>query len=259
MTSMYAEERQQAIAELARDHGRVSVADLSQRFDVTSETIRRDLDALASRGLLSRVHGGAVPAERIRLVESGVNTRQSERSSEKHRIAEAALALLPSGDDVTVLLDAGTTVGRVAELLPPGRVTTVVTNCLHTASTVSAMNVAEVQLLGGRVRGITQAAVGATTVDALRAMRVDVAFIGANGVTLDHGFSTPDPAEGDVKRAMIGSGRRVVVLADSSKFGAEYLISFAKPADVDVLVTDRGLSSSARQLLIDSGIEVVLA
>ena len=95
--------------------------------------------------------------------------------------------------------------------------------------------------------------------DALRAMRVDVAFIGANGVTLDHGFSTPDPAEGDVKRAMIGSGRRVVVLADSSKFGAEYLISFAKPADVDVLVTDRGLSSSARQLLIDSGIEVVLA
>ena len=108
-------------------------------------------------------------------------------------------------------------------------------------------------------KSITQAAVGATTVDALRAMRVDVAFIGANGVTLDHGFSTPDPAEGDVKRAMIGSGRRVVVLADSSKFGAEYLISFAKPADVDVLVTDRGLSSSARQLLIDSGIEVVLA
>ena len=93
MTSMYAEERQQAIAELARDHGRVSVADLSQRFDVTSETIRRDLDALASRGLLSRVHGGAVPAERIRLVESGVNARQSERASEKHRIAEAALAL----------------------------------------------------------------------------------------------------------------------------------------------------------------------
>jgi DeoR family fructose operon transcriptional repressor len=226
---------------------------------VTSETIRRDLDALASRGLLSRVHGGAIPADRIRLVESGVTARQSEKASEKHRIAEAALALIPAGDDVTILLDAGTTVGRIAELLPARRVTTVVTNCLHTASTVSAFNTAEVQLLGGRVRGITQAAVGASTVDALRTMRVDVAFIGANGFSVDHGFSTPDPAEGAVKRAMLGTGRQVVVLADSAKFGAEYLISFATLADVDVLVTDRGLSASARQSLTDSGIEVVLA
>jgi DeoR family transcriptional regulator, fructose operon transcriptional repressor len=256
---MYAEERQHEIADLAHARGRVSVAELALQFEVTSETIRRDLDGLAARGLVSRVHGGAIPVERTRLVESGVSAREAEKATEKQRIAEAAMVFLPRGEDVTVLLDAGTTVGRLADLLPPGRVTTVVTNCLHTAAAISAGNRAEVQFVGGRVRGITQAAVGSATVDALREMRVDVAFVGANGFTAEHGFSTPDPAEGAVKRAMVGCARRVVVLADSSKFGSEYLVSFAKVTDVDVLITDRSFSSSARQSLIEQGIEVVLA
>ncbi len=259
MSGMYAEERHQAIASLARKHGRVSVAELAERFNVTSETIRRDLDSLARRGLLTRVHGGAVPVEKVRLVELGVSVRESEKASEKQRIAEAAVALLPDSGDLTVLLDAGTTVGRVADLLPPGRITTAVTNCLHTAAAVSARNRTNVQIIGGRVRGVTQAAVGSSTVDALRSLRVDVAFVGTNGFTPSHGFSTPDPAEGDVKRAMVASARQVFMLADSSKFGSDYLVSFAKPGDVDVLVTDRGLDPETHQSLVDHGIEVVLA
>lgn len=256
---MYAQERQQTITELAREHGRVSVAELSHRFSVTAETIRRDLDSLADRGLISRVHGGAVPAERIRIVETGVGTREAEQAAEKQRIAEAALTLLPQRNDVTIVLDAGTTVARMAELLPPGRIATVVTNCLHTAATLSTRNRAEVQILGGRIRGITQAAVGSTTVDALRSLRADLAFIGTNGFTVGHGFSTPDPAEAEVKRAMVGAARRVAVLADSSKFGAEYLVSFAATNEVDFLVTDRSLTPAARQAFTDRGIEVLLA
>ncbi len=256
---MYAEERQHEIADLAHVRGRVSVAELALQFEVTSETIRRDLDSLAGRGLVSRVHGGAIPVERARLVESGVSAREAEKATEKQRIAEAAVAFLPRGEDATVLLDAGTTVGRLADLLPPARVTTVVTNCLHTAATISSRSRAEVMLVGGRVRGITQAAVGSATVDALRDMRVDVAFVGANGFTAEHGFSTPDPAEGAVKRAMVGCARRVIVLADASKFGSEYLVSFAKVTDVDVLITDRTFPLTARQSLIELGIEVVLA
>ena len=95
----------------------------------------------------------------------------------------------------------------------------------------------------------TQAAVGSSTVDALRSLRVDVAFGGTNGFTPSHGFSTPDPAEGDVKRAMVASARQVFMLADSSKFGSDYLVSFAKPGDVDVLVTDRGLDPDTHQSL----------
>nr|NLI48888.1 DeoR/GlpR transcriptional regulator [Propionibacterium sp.] len=256
---MYAEERQQAIAVLARARGRVAVADLAKRFHVTSETIRRDLDTLASLGVLSRVHGGAVPAENVRLVESAVPAREVELAAEKERIAEAALAYLPTGRASTVLLDAGTTLGRFADLIPAGRVATAVTNSLTLAAALSAREATEVQSLGGRVRGITQATVGSATVDALRALRVDVAFLGANGFTSIHGFSTPDPAEGAVKRAMVGSARRVVVLADSSKFGAEYLVSFAEASEVDVLVTDSGLSPFAQQSLTEQGIEVVLA
>lgn len=259
MSGLYAEERQQAIAVLARARGRVAVAELAARFHVTSETIRRDLDALASLGVLSRVHGGAVPAENVRLVESAVPVREVELAAEKQRIAEAALALLPQGQDATVLLDAGTTVGRFAELIPAGRLATVVTNALPIASALSAREATEVQVLGGRVRGITQATVGSATVDTLRGLRVDVAFLGANGFTSTHGFSTPDPAEGAVKHAMVGSARRVVVLADSSKFGAEYLVSFAEASEVDVLVTDSALSPFAQQSLTEQGIEVVLA
>ena len=91
---MYAEERQHAIVLLAQEHGRVAVAELAQRFDVATETIRRDLDALAGLGLLSRVHGGAVPADRVRLAESAVPVREETRSAEKRRIAHAALSLL---------------------------------------------------------------------------------------------------------------------------------------------------------------------
>ena len=254
----YAEERQQAIAELAREHGRVAVADLARAFEVTSETIRRDLDSLATRGLLSRVHGGAVPAERVRLVESAVHSRETVLAAEKQRIAEAALAFLPEGDDVTVLLDAGTTVGRLATLLPAGRIQTVVTNCMPTATVLGARGGLDLLVLGGRLRGITQATVGSVTVDALRRLHVDVAFLGANGVT-ERGCSTPDPAEGEVKRAMVAAARTVVVLADSSKIGSDYLVNFAPLADVRALITDTGMPEPAPHWVRESGIEAVCA
>lgn len=259
MNGIYAEERQQAIAELVHTHGRASVSDLAQRFAVTSETIRRDLDVLSSRGLVGRVHGGAVPPERIRLVEAGVGAREASQAAEKQRIAQAALAWLPTTEDATILLDAGTTVGRLAELLPPNRVKTVVTNSLSAASAVSMRSVADVELLGGRVRGITQASVGSSTVDALRGLRVDVAFLGANGFSPTYGFSTPDPAEGSVKKAMVDCGRIVVMLADSTKYGSDYLVRFARLHDVQVLITDDGLPASHLKSLADQGIEVVLA
>lgn len=256
---MYAEERQHAIVLLAQEHGRVAVAELAQRFDVATETIRRDLDALAGLGLLSRVHGGAVPADRVRLAESAVPVREETRSAEKRRIAHAALSLLPSRPGGTVLLDAGTTTARLAEILAPGALSTVVTNSTPIASALATRQVADIQLLGGRVRGLTQATVGAPTVEALRDLRVDVAFLGTNGFSVSHGFSTPDPSEAAVKRAMVASADVVVVLADSSKAGADHLVSFARPDDVDVLITDTALSRSDNNALTNLGVKVVTA
>ena len=109
------------------------------------------------------------------------------------------------------------------------------------------------------MRGLTQATVGAPTVEALRDLRVDVAFLGTNGFSVSHGFSTPDPSEAAVKRAMVASANVVVVLADSSKAGADHLVSFARPDDVDVLITDTALSRSDNNALTNLGVKVVTA
>ncbi|SLJ61656.1 transcriptional regulator of sugar metabolism [Mycobacteroides abscessus subsp. abscessus] len=114
-------------------------------------------------------------------------------------------------------------------------------------------------LLGGRVRGITQAAVGPDTLRVLAGLRVDTAFIGTNALTGAHGLSTPDVDEAAVKRAMVASAHRVVVVADSSKIGREDFVRFAGIDDIDVLVTDSGIPDSVRNELTDSGIEVVAA
>lgn len=133
---MYAEERQHEIVTRARELGRVSVAELAARYDVTPETIRRDLDALAGRGLVSRVHGGAVPADRLLLVEPSVTAREVSSPEEKLAIAQKAIGLLPHREGLTVLVDAGTTTGHLCGLLPTW-VGLVVTNSVPAAAVLS--------------------------------------------------------------------------------------------------------------------------
>ncbi|GAB2505651.1 DeoR/GlpR family DNA-binding transcription regulator [Nocardia heshunensis] len=254
---MYAEERQQAIVTLVEQLGRVAVTDLAERYDVTAETVRRDLAVLDRMGLVRRVHGGAVPAGALTAMEVGTTEREGSRSPEKDRIAEAALDFLPPWGG-SVLFDAGTTTGRVAVLLPADRELVTVTNSLPIATRLSGHPGAQVHLLGGRVRGVTQAAVGPQTLRALEELRVDVAFIGTNALTAGHGLSTPDTDEGAVKRAMIATAHRVVVVTDSSKLGREDFVRFADLSDIDVLVTD-AVPPPLGDELEQYGIDVVLA
>ncbi len=258
MSALYAEERQQAIATLVAERGRVAVTEVAEQFGVTTETVRRDLAALERAGLLRRVHGGAVPAGALALVEPGLGERHATRSEQKRKIAAAALDLLPASGG-SVLLDGGTSTAALVDLLPPDRRLLAATQCVPLAARLAAMPAITLHLLGGRVRGLTQCAVGETTVRALDELRVDVAFLGANGITPDHGFTTPDEAEASVKRAMVRAGQRVVVLADSSKLGREQLVRFASLADVDVLVTDSEADQAVVTRLEDAGVEVVLA
>lgn len=256
---MYAEERHRTIVNLALRYDRVSVADLASRFDVTTETIRRDLDVLDRRGILRRVHGGAVVAENVALAETALTEREPAFVAQKTRIAQAALAYLPKPGS-TVLFDSGTSVAKLAAAVPAGTVKTVVTNSVPVAAQLAMANGGtQVHLLGGRVRGLTQATVGGETVAALGRLRCDVAFVGTNGVSVGHGFSTPDPEEAAVKEAMVAAARRVVVLADSSKIGVELLVAFAPLAAVDVLITDDGISAHDRAELAGAGLEVVIA
>ena len=158
-----------------------------------------------------------------------------------------------------MLFDAGTTTGRVAALLPSDRELVVVTNSVPIAARLAAMPSVSLQLLGGRVRGLTQAAVGEPALRLLDTLRVDVAFIGTNAISVEHGLSTPDSEEAAVKRAMVRAAGFVVVVADSSKVGREDLMSFAPIDRVDVLITDAEIADADRSRLTDSGVEVVVA
>jgi DeoR family fructose operon transcriptional repressor len=255
---LYPEERQQAIAALASDRGRVAVTALAEEFGVTTETVRRDLAVLERAGMLRRVHGGAVPSGALTLAEPGLGERHRSHGEQKRAIAQAALDLLP-GADGSIVLDGGTTTAALAELLGAEHRLLAVTSSIPIASRLSVPAGVTLHLLGGRVRGVTQCAVGEATVRALAELRVDVAFLGANGIAPDHGFSTPDDAEASVKRAMVRAGQRVVVLADSSKLGREHLVRYAALEDVDVLVTDRGADPGIVAEIEKAGVEVVLA
>ena len=255
---MYAEERQQAMARAVSASGRMSVAELAAEYDVTTETVRRDLSALESLGLVRRVHGGAVPASALTSLEYGLAERDVARTAEKDAIAHAALGLLPPSGG-SILLDAGTTTARLAESLPRDRRLVVYTHSVQVAARIVVNPAVELHLLPGTVRSTTHAAVGPETVVALGQLRVDLAFLGTNGVTVGHGFSTPDATEAATKRAIVEAARRVVVLADATKVGVESTVRFAATEEVDVLVTDAELDRGQRKELVAAGLEVVVA
>ena len=211
---MYAEERQAAIVSRARVAGRVEVAELAEAFDVTPETVRRDLTALERAGLLRRVHGGAIVVDLFGF-EPALAVRESVHTSEKARIAERALALLP--EEGAIALDAGSSTYRLAELLPVDRALTVVTNSLPIASLLANRSALTVHLVGGRVRGRTLATVDDAALVYLRSIYVDVAFLGTNGFSVERGLTTPDSAEAAVKAAFVSSARSSVLLADHTE------------------------------------------
>ncbi|HEV7708708.1 MAG TPA: DeoR/GlpR family DNA-binding transcription regulator [Asanoa sp.] len=253
---MYAEERQEEILRVARAQGRVDVTALADDFRVTAETIRRDLTVLERAGVLRRVHGGAIPVERIGF-EPALAARDSVLITEKERIAKAALAELP--DEGAVILDAGSTTARLAQALPADRELFVVVNSPVLATVLGTRANLTVLLLGGRVRGKTLATVDDWALRPLADMYVDVAFMGTNGCSVERGLTTPDPAEATVKRAMIAAARRVVLLADHTKIGNDYLARFGALTDLDVLVTDTGVDAELAGDVEAAGVRVVRA
>jgi DeoR family fructose operon transcriptional repressor len=253
---MYAEERQRWIVERARAGGRVEVAAIADELGVTTETVRRDLTTLERHALLRRVHGGAIPIERLGF-EPALAARVGVLTEEKERIARRALEELP--DEGSILLDAGTTTARLAEALPSDRELVVLTNALPIAMSLSVRPNITVLILGGRVRGRTQAAVDAWALHALADTYVDVAFIGTNGISAERGLTTPDTTESAVKGAMIKAARRSVVLADHTKVGQDHLSRFAELDQIDTLITDSGLDLQLADELRSRGLKVLLA
>ncbi|WNM25161.1 DeoR/GlpR family DNA-binding transcription regulator [Demequina capsici] len=253
---MYAAERQHEILTRARAEGRVEVGLLAESLGVTVETVRRDLTALERLGAVRRVHGGALPVERLAL-EPNLASRESQHSEQKRRIAARALSELPDGG--TMLLDSGTTTLAIAEQLPQDLEATIVTNSIAIATRLADHPRIDLLVLGGHVRHLTGAAVGDWIEGALKGLCVDIAFVGTNGFTVDRGLTTPDQAEAAAKRGMVLAGRRVVAVADASKVGHVHLHRFAEMDEVAMLITDDSLDDETADEIDAAGVEVIRA
>jgi DeoR family fructose operon transcriptional repressor len=252
---LYAFERRQEIAVLIEERGRGDVSELADRFSVTPETIRRDLTELERQRRLRRVHGGAISIDRFRP-EPAVDEKAATMAAEKAAIAEAAVAFVP--EQGSVLIDAGTSTVAIARVFPD-RELTVFTHSMPVGLELSRRPNLRLHVIGGRVRTRTLANVDEWALRQLADLRVDVAFVGTNGMSVGRGLSTPDPAEAAVKRAICLAAAQTVVLADRTKLDREAAVRFASTDEFDVLISDRGLPDLARRRFEDSGVEVVLA
>jgi DeoR/GlpR family transcriptional regulator of sugar metabolism len=234
-------ERHQHLITQARTAGRVDVSTAAATLGVAPETIRRDLRHLADRGLLLRTHGGAFPVESAGF-ESNIAHRSTSWLAEKHRIADAAAGLLDDAE--TVYVDEGITPQFVAEALRPRHPITVVTSSLLTACALGDKPGVTVLLLGGRVRPRTLATVDHWAIRMLSEFVIDLAYLGANGISREHGLTTPDPVVAAVKGQVVAGARRKVFVGVHTKFGVSSFCRFAAVDDFAVLVTDTGLPAS---------------
>jgi DeoR family transcriptional regulator, fructose operon transcriptional repressor len=240
MSSVDSDSRQRRIVELARTRGRVEVLALADELNVASETIRRDLKMLAGRRMLKRVHGGAIPLETAAF-ESTVEYRSQVDLAQKHRVAAAAADLLHGAE--TVYLDEGFTPRLIAERLADQELT-VVTSSLLAAEALAHSETVTVLLLGGRMRGRTLATVDNWAVERLRSLVIDIAYLGTNGISVEHGLTTPDPAVAAVKQTAVTVAERRVLVAAHSKFGVTSFCRFAEVRDFQTIVTGTELSAA---------------
>jgi DeoR/GlpR family transcriptional regulator of sugar metabolism len=245
---MLAQQRQSAILDLVRRHGGVRVSDLVREFSVSDMTIRRDLETLAQRGLVAKVHGGATTLSPGSTDEPGFAAKSVRQQAEKEAIARQAAALVSPG--TAIALSAGTTTWTLAHRLLDVAGITVVTNSVPVAEVFyhNGRSDQTVVLTGG-IRTPSDALVGPFAVTAIRSLNLDQLFLGVHGINERSGFTTPNLMEAETDRALVGAARRLVVLADHTKWETVGISTIAQLEDADVVVSDAGLPDTARELL----------
>jgi DeoR/GlpR family transcriptional regulator of sugar metabolism len=255
---MLARQRQTLILARVREDGGVRVADLARELGVSDMTVRRDLEILDNRGLIEKVHGGATARPGSALFEPGFAAKSSLQESEKEAIADAAFGLVVPGTAIGI--SAGTTTYALARRLVDVAGLTVVTNSVPVADVLHrASRADQTIILTGGVRTPSDALVGPFAVAALRTIHLDQVFLGVHGMDPRSGFTTPNVLEADTDRALAAAGRRLIVVADSSKWGVIGISSIARLDEADTLVTDAGLDPAARDLAAERVRELLIA
>jgi DeoR family glycerol-3-phosphate regulon repressor len=245
--------RHRQILALARDAGSVAVDDLADRFDVTPQTIRKDLNILARRSMLSRVHGGAIVTSGVDNIDYG--TRRTVATGAKAAIGKAAAGLIPNG--ASLFINIGTTTEAVASHLVHHRDLMVVSNNLNVVDILNGREGIDMIVVGGQVRQGDRAVVGALAMEFIRSFKVDYALIGASAIDPDGTLLDFAVDEVQVTRTLIQHARQVILVADCSKIGRAAPVRVGSLEAIDHLVTDRLADATLREACERHGVRVV--
>jgi DeoR/GlpR family transcriptional regulator of sugar metabolism len=263
-SNLLAEQRRAVILDEVRRRGGVRVNELTRRLNVSDMTVRRDLDALARQGMVEKVHGGAVPVLEASTHEPGFEAKSALELTAKEDIAREAAQLVAPGS--AVALSGGTTTYALAHHLVQVEGLTVVTNSVRVADVFEhalrhggGVGQAATVVLTGGVRTPSDSLVGPIADRAIRSLHFDLLFLGSHGISLEAGLSTPNLAEAETNRSFVASARRVVAVADHTKWGTVGLSTFASLSEVDTLVTDVGLPAEIRSAVAEQVRQVIIA
>lgn len=251
---MFAEERQKKISELLKEQSSLKVSSLTEIFNVSESTIRRDLQEMDEKGLLTRTHGGAVSNQGTSF-EPSFKDKKIEGHHEKVTIAKIASSMIEDGD--TIMLDSGTTTLEIAKHIQANKVT-VITNSIDIAAVLSNNENVDLIVTGGNMRFTTRAMVGYITENVLKNFRVDKAFIGANGISIEEGITTPNFIEAQTKKAMMNVANKVIIVADSSKFNKVCFSVISPIRAVSSIITSGDLPQETLKNFEDAGVEIIL-
>ncbi len=250
---MFLSPRHAEIVRLAKENGRVVVEDLATHFDVTPQTIRKDLNDLCGQRLLTRVHGGALYPSGIENVE--YEARRKIASEEKAAIGRAAAGIIP--DNASLFINIGTTTEAVSEALLDHEGLMVITNNINVANRMRVFPSFEVVIAGGVVRGSDGGIVGEAAVDFIRQFKVDFAVIGVSAIDDDGALLDFDFREVKVAQAIIANARRVILVADSTKLERTAPVRIAHLSQIHSFVTDRCPDDNIRRICEEHGVELV--
>lgn len=252
--------RKAEVAAYVAEVGQVTVARLAKRFDVSADTIRRDLDQLDGDGVLIRTHGGAVSLSAFPRPDSGLDVRARVQASAKDRIGALAAGLVPDGS--SLLINAGTTTLALVRHLSEHRDLTIATNSLAVPAELSPKVCRDLYVFGGAVRVSAQATVGPVAFPVLPGgreidIRCDFALICVGAVAHESGYSTSNLGEAAMMSQMMSRASQVAVLADSTKFGRRLFAQVAELGRADWFVTDTQPPEDLAEALRSAGVEIL--
>ncbi len=249
------EERINKITELLAKRGYMSVLELAEVMNVSDMTIRRDLEKLDKEGLIRRTHGGAYIE--LSMLEVDYHIRETVYLPEKEAIGRKAYTLIQPGE--SIFIDAGSTTSFLASSIDDTKKLTVVTHSIVVSQALMNKHNVDTIMLGGKLHSATQSLIGPLTEEGLKKFKYTKAFLGTSGINLSEGLTISTIDEVPIKRQAALNSKRVILLADSTKFNKDVLAVFLRIDEIDTIITDWHLKETDRKILEEKGIEVLLA